>query len=76
MVQNKVNILLVGCGGIGTIAALNLETGGRAAVTAVLRSNYKVVKERGFNIRSIDHGEVCGFRPSTSESFSSFMIAN
>jgi len=68
MLQNKANTLLVGCGGIGTIAALNFEKGGRATVTAVLRSNYKLVKERGFNIKSIDHGEVFGFKPSTSES--------
>ncbi|KAJ5979321.1 hypothetical protein N7501_002663 [Penicillium viridicatum] len=38
--SGKAQVLLVGCGGVGTIAALNLETGGHAAVTAVLRSNY------------------------------------
>ena len=64
--QDRANVLLVGCGGIGTISALNLEYGKRAAVTAVLRSNYDIVKERGFNIRSIDHGVVNGFKPSTS----------
>ncbi|CAM1505628.1 Fc.00g112650.m01.CDS01 [Cosmosporella sp. VM-42] len=46
------------------MAALNLETGGQAAVTAVLRSNYAAVKESGFTIHSVDHGEVKGFRPS------------
>jgi ketopantoate reductase len=66
MATSKANVLLVGCGGIGTISALNLELGGRAAVTAVLRSNYEAVKEKGFNIKSIDHGVVSGFRPSTS----------
>lgn len=66
MLQNKVNVLIIGCGGIGTIAALDLEKSGQAAVTAVLRSNYKIVKDRGFNIKSIDHGEVFGFKPSTS----------
>lgn len=58
-------VLLVGCGGIGTIAALNLEIGGKAAVTAVLRSNYEHVVEKGFSIKSVDHGKVEEFRPST-----------
>ncbi|PYH47876.1 ketopantoate reductase family protein [Aspergillus saccharolyticus JOP 1030-1] len=62
--QNKVNVLLIGCGGIGTIAALNLQRGGQATVTAVLRSNYEHVKAHGFSIKSIDHGEVEGFKPS------------
>ncbi|KAI9933128.1 hypothetical protein ASPWEDRAFT_42886 [Aspergillus wentii DTO 134E9] len=60
----KANVLLVGCGGIGTIAALNLELGAKATVTAVLRSNYEHVKANGFSIKSVDHGQVEGFRPS------------
>ncbi|KAF5687957.1 2-dehydropantoate 2-reductase [Fusarium circinatum] len=62
--MDKAKILLIGCGGIGCIAALNLETGGRAEVTAVLRSSYQIVKERGFTINSVDHGQVLGFRPT------------
>lgn len=62
---SKANILLIGCGGIGTIASLNLELGGKAAVTAVLRSNYEHVKRYGFSIKSVDHGIVDGFRPSS-----------
>ncbi|KKY20018.1 putative 2-dehydropantoate 2-reductase family [Phaeomoniella chlamydospora] len=60
----KSRVLLVGSGGIGTIAALNLETGGRAAVSAVLRSNFAAVEKRGFNIKSCDHGVVNGFKPT------------
>lgn len=60
------NVLLVGCGGIGTIAALNLQTGGKARVTTVLRSNYDHVKQHGFHIRSLDHGVVESFRPDIS----------
>ena len=63
----KARVLLIGCGGVGSISALNLETGGKAAVTAVVRSSYDVVKDRGFNIKSIDHGVVKGFMPSTGE---------
>jgi ketopantoate reductase len=58
------NTILIGTGGVGSIAALNLERGGRAAVTVVLRSSYEIVKARGFNIESIDHGTIKGFRPS------------
>ncbi|KAF7548096.1 hypothetical protein G7046_g8794 [Stylonectria norvegica] len=62
--MEKARVLLVGSGGIGTMASLNLERGGQASVTAVLRSSYKTVKEAGFTIHSVDHGEVTGFRPS------------
>ncbi|KAF4996092.1 hypothetical protein FGRMN_4685 [Fusarium graminum] len=62
--MEKARVLLVGCGGIGCIAALNLEYGGQAQVTAVLRSSYDIVKERGFTINSVDHGQVRGFRPT------------
>jgi len=64
---DKARVLLVGSGGIGTITALNLERGGLASVTAVLRSNYNVVKEQGFTIDSCDHGSVQGWRPSESK---------
>ncbi|KPA39755.1 2-dehydropantoate 2-reductase [Fusarium langsethiae] len=62
--KDQARILLVGCGGIGCMAALNLESGGQAQVTAVLRSSYQIVKERGFTINSVDHGRVQGFRPT------------
>jgi len=62
--SQKSRILLIGCGGIGSIAALNLETGGKAEVTAILRSNYEAIKENGINFKSIDHGVVNGFRPT------------
>ncbi|KAL2823570.1 6-phosphogluconate dehydrogenase [Aspergillus cavernicola] len=61
----KSNILVVGFGGIGTITAYNLEASGLAAVTGVLRSNYDLVKERGFKIWSCDHGDVAGWRPTS-----------
>lgn len=46
------------------MTALNLEQGGLASVTAVLRSNYAVVKEKGFTIDSCDHGKLEGWRPT------------
>lgn len=63
----KANVLLVGSGGVGTIAALNLEVGGLAHVTAVLRSNFEAVIEKGFEIRSADHGILSEWRPTKSE---------
>lgn len=65
--DKKANVLLVGSGGVGTMAAYALEKGGKASVTAVLRSNYSVVEEQGFHIISIEHGEIQGWRPSTSK---------
>ena len=62
--SEKAQVLLVGCGGVGAIAALNLETGGQAAVTAVLRSNYSKVISDGFHIKSCDHGDISGWKPS------------
>ncbi|KAE8422096.1 6-phosphogluconate dehydrogenase [Aspergillus pseudocaelatus] len=61
----KANILLIGSGGVGTIAALNLEAGQLAHVTAVLRSNYQAVLSNGFNITSCDHGVLKGWKPTT-----------
>ncbi|KAL3462166.1 ketopantoate reductase PanE/ApbA C terminal-domain-containing protein [Aspergillus heterothallicus] len=61
----KSNILVVGFGGIGTMTAYNLEASGLATVTGVLRSNYELVKERGFKIWSCDHGEINGWRPTS-----------
>ncbi|ATY64239.1 Ketopantoate reductase [Cordyceps militaris] len=62
-VKNLLDICVVGAGGVGTIAAYVLENSQRARVTAVLRSNYALVKERGFDIDSIDHGKVTNWRP-------------
>lgn len=49
------------------MAAYALEIGGKAQVTAVLRSNYDAVEERGFDIDSIEHGhDIKGWRPTSS----------
>lgn len=53
-------------GGVGANAGLNLELeqGGLASVTFVLRPNYETVKDKGFSIDSIDHGKWTGWQPS------------
>ncbi|KAK0630368.1 ketopantoate reductase PanE/ApbA-domain-containing protein [Bombardia bombarda] len=60
----KANVLIVGSGGVGTMAAYALEKGGKASVTAVLRSNFSAVEKAGFSIDSIDHGMIHGWRPT------------
>ena len=60
----KANVLLLGGGAVGTIAALNIESGGLGSVTAVLRSNFKVVQDEGYVIESVDHGKLEGWRPT------------
>jgi len=60
----KANVLLVGGGAVGAIAALNIEAGGLGQVTAVLRSNFKVVHDKGYNIYSVDHGKLEAWRPT------------
>ncbi|KAF4945379.1 hypothetical protein FSARC_14439 [Fusarium sarcochroum] len=62
-VKNMLDVCVVGAGGVGTIAAYTLENSQRARVTAILRSNYALVKERGFDIDSTDHGKIKNWRP-------------
>jgi 2-dehydropantoate 2-reductase len=62
--SEKKRILLVGSGGVGTIASLNLELSGRAEVTSVLRSDYDKIVKDGFEIESVDYGNFSGWRPS------------
>ncbi|KAL2817959.1 ketopantoate reductase PanE/ApbA C terminal-domain-containing protein [Aspergillus cavernicola] len=58
MANTKVQVLLLGCGAVGTMAAVTLERSGRASVTAVLRSNFETVQKNGFTIDSVDHGKL------------------
>lgn len=64
VMPRNARILIVGGGGIGVAAALNLEDGGFATTTLVLRSNYDVVKKSGFTIESVNHGKRVGWRPT------------
>lgn len=64
MASQKVRVLVVGCDDIGAVVAHNLERGQKAEVTAVLRSNYDTVIQKGFTIQSNEHGLVQGWRPT------------
>lgn len=69
MTQHRVRALVIGTGGVGTMAAYALEQGGKAEVTAVMRSNYDTVKRDGISINSIQYGNnIKGWRPTNSES--------
>lgn len=67
MSSKKANVLVLGGGAVGAIAAVNLEMGGLAEVTAVLRSNFKAVNANGYIIESVDHGKLPGWRPTKGE---------
>lgn len=67
MADRKKTVLIVGGGAVGAIAAVNLEVGGLAEVTLVLRSNYNVVKQSGYTIESCDHGNLRGWKPSIGQ---------
>ena len=59
----KPNILLIGTGGVGTIVALGLTYTDKATVSVVVRSDYKKVKEEGWEINSVDYGQLKGWKP-------------
>ncbi|KAJ9130768.1 2-dehydropantoate 2-reductase [Pleurostoma richardsiae] len=46
------------------MGAYALEKAGKATVTAVLRSNFPSVEKNGFQITSLDHGEIRNWRPT------------
>lgn len=64
MAERKNSVLVIGGGAVGAIAALNLEAGGLASVTLVLRSNFDAVNTNGYHIESCDHGTLTGWKPT------------
>lgn len=55
-------VLLIGIGGVGSIAAYTLQSNG-AQVSAVARSSYQSLTQEGFTIESIDYGKIDNFKP-------------
>jgi ketopantoate reductase len=64
----KRTVLVIGGGAVGAVAALNLQVGGLAEVTIVLRSNFAAVNDAGYDFESCDHGSVTSFKPSVGTS--------
>lgn len=55
-------ILLIGSGGVGTMAAYALEFEHKSEVTSVIRSDYEKIVNKGFTIDSCDYGKISNFR--------------
>ncbi len=64
MSSPRSKVLIVGLGGVGVLAAYALEYNKKAEVTALIRSDYDRVIEKGYEINSVDYGHVEGFRPT------------
>lgn len=61
--NDKVKVLLIGFGGVGTIVSYTLEHLGRAEVYAVSRPETHDGMENGYRIESIDYGVVENYKP-------------
>ena len=71
MGNSNARVLIVGTGGVGTLAAYALEIGGKAHVTAVMRSNFDAVQRQGIILDSIEHGKgIKNWKPSESKQIS------
>lgn len=64
MSSPRSKVLIVGLGGVGVLAAYALEYNKKAEVTALIRSDYDRVIEKGYEINSVDYGHIEGFRPT------------
>ncbi len=67
MPEHKDNILLIGMGAVGSIAAYALTCRGKSVVTCVVRSHYNLMVTKGLKIDSVDYGQVEGFSPDHVE---------
>ncbi|CAH2351324.1 uncharacterized protein CLIB1423_03S03686 [[Candida] railenensis] len=57
------NVLVVGAGGVGTIAALALTINKKCDVTLVVRSDYEHVIKYGYDIDSVTYGKINNWKP-------------
>ncbi|KAJ2762052.1 hypothetical protein H4S06_000875 [Coemansia sp. BCRC 34490] len=63
MAEQNLKVLLVGAGALGSMFTWRLQTSGRVQVTAVCRSNYQAVKDKGFRIESVGFDGTHTYRP-------------
>ena len=63
MSESKPNVLLIGTGGVGTIVAYGIYYVGKANIDVVVRRDYEKVKNAGWNIHSVDYGEIEHWKP-------------
>ncbi|KAG0677612.1 hypothetical protein C6P40_002214 [Pichia californica] len=57
------NVLLVGMGAVGSIAAYTLQRNG-SVVSVVARSAYDILTNEGFNLESCDYGNILNYKPN------------
>ena len=57
-------VLILGSGGVGAITAVALESSGKAEVTLIVRGDYDTVTTSGYQINSIDYGNIKNWKPS------------
>ncbi|KAL4972945.1 6-phosphogluconate dehydrogenase [Aspergillus desertorum] len=62
--QQRARVLVVGAD-VGAMCSYALDQGGKAEVTAVLRSNYDAVEKDGFEVDSVQYGRIPGWRPAS-----------
>lgn len=62
--MSKPNVLIVGAGGVGTMAALSLTLNNKSNVTLVVRSDYDHVMKHGYSIDSAHYGQYKHFKPA------------
>ncbi|KAH3902679.1 related to ketopantoate reductase [Saccharomycodes ludwigii] len=55
--------LVIGAGGVGVITAYSLFIAGKCIVSIIARSDYDIVKTKGYNINSCDYGNLEGWKP-------------
>ncbi|GAA95427.1 uncharacterized protein L969DRAFT_101548 [Mixia osmundae IAM 14324] len=63
MADKPLEILVIGLGAVGTIYSYILSESKRARVTAIARSSYPVIAERGIDIHSDKFGEIPHWKP-------------
>lgn len=61
--EEKPNVIVIGAGGVGVIAALSLFHAQKTEVSLVVRSDYHHVTKEGYKISSCDYGELSNWKP-------------
>lgn len=61
--ETKPNVIVIGAGGVGVIAALSLFYCNKSEVSLVVRSDYDHVTNEGYKILSCDYGEYENWKP-------------
>ncbi|GMM37237.1 hypothetical protein DASC09_045620 [Saccharomycopsis crataegensis] len=58
------NVLLIGAGGVGAVVAYSIDYNNLSQLSIVVGRDYEKVKDAGYEINSVDHGTVHGWKPA------------